>query len=406
MSFENHLESFINNENSKGNFKNYNPESIKKAAAVIGNPQNKYKVFHIAGTNGKGSSAFYIAQILERSGYKTGLFTSPHLLAVNERISINRQNISDNDAVKIIDKITAVCDTSGLTWFDMITLVAYEYFREKQVQFAVIECGLGGRLDSTNITQDSSPLITSISLDHTLLLGNTLDKITSEKAAIIKSPGIAVTSNTEKEVVDVIEYQSKKVNASLKIYGRDFIYKIREDNKLLVNYGSRSFIGIDLSLITPEQALNFSSALALLIASKTEFDESTLYQDPFEQPLGRFTVLNTKPLIIFDCAHNISSIKAMLDTCKSRQLTKGTVFLSLMADKECESIVSMIKKSSFSLVYVPLNNQRSWIPDNGVCTIMEEDNALSYLDRDGINLFCGSFRLYNKMADIINKTKK
>lgn len=405
MSFENHLNSFINNENSKGNFRNYNPESIKKAAAVIGNPQNEYKIFHIAGTNGKGSSALYIAQILERSGYKTGLFTSPHLLAVNERIAINRQNISDIDAVKIIDKITAACDTSGLTWFDMITLVAYEYFREKQVQFAVIECGLGGRLDSTNIMQDSNPLITSISLDHTLLLGNTLDKITSEKAAIIKSSGIAVTSNTEKEIVDVIEDQSKKANASLKIYGRDFIYNIREDNKLLVNYGSRSFNGINLSLTTPEQALNFSSALALLVASKTEFDESILYQDPFEQPFGRFTVLNTKPLIVFDCAHNISSIKAMLDTCKSRQMTKGTVFLSLMADKECETIVSMIKKSSFSLVYVLLNDQRSWIPDNGSCTIMEENNALSYIDHDGINLFCGSFRLFNKTADIINKTK-
>ena len=406
MSFENHLNSFINNENSKGNFKNYSPESIKKAALTLGNPQNEYTVFHIAGTNGKGSSAYYIAQILQRAGYKVGLFTSPHLIAVNERIIVNNQQISDQDAIKTIDKIISICETSGLTWFDMITLTAYEYFRQQKVKYAVIECGLGGKLDSTNITSNSFPLITSISLDHTLLLGDTLTKIASEKAAIIKNTGIAVTSNTDPEIVDVIKAQSLKVNASLKIYGQDFFYKALNDNKISVTCKSRVFNGISLSLPTPEQAQNFSAALTLIAESETRFDENILYQAPFVQPPGRFTLLHSNPSVIFDCAHNISSVQAMLKICETRQYTTGTVFLSLMADKDCNTIVDMINNSTFSLIYVPLNDQRAWLPERGSCTIMDESNELPYINYEGINLFCGSFRLFNKTADIIRKIDK
>ena len=161
-------------------------ENIRKFLQVLGNPQNNLKCFHIAGSNGKGSTASFIASILQTAGFKTGLYTSPHFVRFNERIRINGEEIDDEYIASFYDKHELFINENKLTFFEVTTALAFTYFSEKKVNYAVIETGLGGRLDATNVLKPLAVVLTSISLEHTQHLGNTIEKIATEKAAIIK----------------------------------------------------------------------------------------------------------------------------------------------------------------------------------------------------------------------------
>ena len=176
----------------------------------------KIKTIHLAGTNGKGSTASLIAKILQEQGLKVGLYTSPHLVRFNERIRINGKTISDDDIVYFINKHKQIIEESSITFFEATTALAFSYFAKNNVDIAIIETGLGGRLDSTNVIIPIQTIITEIDYDHTHILGESIDLITSEKCGILKKGIPALTANLNKEVIEVIERCSKDKNCELK----------------------------------------------------------------------------------------------------------------------------------------------------------------------------------------------
>ncbi|MGL4368607.1 MAG: bifunctional folylpolyglutamate synthase/dihydrofolate synthase, partial [Spirochaetota bacterium] len=180
------LERYVNNEKkAAAPFEEYSLKGITETLAALGNPHRQFRSVHIAGTNGKGSVCHALAEIFMESGLCTGLYTSPHLLSLHERIRINGREISDKELIRYFDKIESVCRNVTLTYFDMLTAAAFLHFADAGTDIAVIETGLGGRLDSTNVITPALSLITDISMDHTHLLGGDISQIAAEKAGII-----------------------------------------------------------------------------------------------------------------------------------------------------------------------------------------------------------------------------
>ena len=207
-------------------------ENIKSLSVLLDNPYRKFKSIHIAGSNGKGSVANKIAKSLEFSGYRVGLFTSPHISCFRERICINGEMISEEDVEKILSEIFALCEEENImaTFFEMTTMLAFQYFAQEEVDFAVIETGLGGRMDATNIITPILSVVTSISLEHTDLLGKTKEEIAREKAGIIK-PGIPVVVGPRacQRVMKEAALWNRSVYISVKKKNMDF----EEENKNL-----------------------------------------------------------------------------------------------------------------------------------------------------------------------------
>ncbi|MFH1238523.1 MAG: Mur ligase family protein, partial [bacterium] len=178
---------------------------IKRVLKLLGNPQDKLKIIHIAGTNGKGSTAAFTASILQEAGYQVGLYTSPHLVDFRERIQINGQPVSSRQVAKLFSRIRSKAPNHGLTYFEFTTIAAFLHFVRHKVDFAVIEVGLGGRLDATNaIKNNLAAVITNVDFDHTEYLGRTLEKIAFEKAGIIREKGTVINGSDQKEAIKVI----------------------------------------------------------------------------------------------------------------------------------------------------------------------------------------------------------
>src|SRR6478736_2330023 len=193
----------------------HNLSNTIKLCQALGNPQHKFKSVHVAGTNGKGSSSHMIASILQEAGYKTGLYTSPHLKDFTERIKINGEVIEQNFIIDFVERIKPTIEEVQPSFFEITVAMAFDYFASKHVDVAVIEVGLGGRLDSTNVITPLISLITNISFDHKDILGDTLQKIASEKAGIIKKGVPVVISEEQDEVRDVFIKKSEEVNAEI-----------------------------------------------------------------------------------------------------------------------------------------------------------------------------------------------
>lgn len=283
-------------------------ENIKNFMEEIGNPQLKLKTFHIAGSNGKGSTSSNIASILTSKGLKVGLYTSPHFIRFNERIRINGVEIPDSYVVSFYNEYEKYIDENKLTFFEVTTAMAFKYFYESNVDYAVIETGLGGRLDATNVLNPSPCIITSISLEHTNVLGNTLQEIALEKAGIIK-PGAAVfAGRMPKEALNVIKEVSEKQKAVFYNF-EDFF----TESTLDVNDNKYDFGTIHLELKGDYQILNASLAILTLeknglITNKEEAIKGLSDVILNTGLSGRYEYFNTNPDILFDSAHNIEGI--------------------------------------------------------------------------------------------------
>jgi len=221
------LNTFINNEN-RTDFRQYGLDHVAKLLDHFGSPNRSITTIHVAGTNGKGSVAHMLNSIFMSAGYATGLYTSPHLLEINERIRIRNSAISDEDFARYVDEIVAYAGADPAlhpTYFDILTVCAFRYFCDLRVDIAIIETGLGGRLDSTNVIVPLSTIITEISMDHVHILGNTLEEITREKAGIIKEKVPVVTSNTDPGILKILIETSYEMNAPIFSLNRDFSAK-------------------------------------------------------------------------------------------------------------------------------------------------------------------------------------
>ena len=294
---------------SKDKFRiNLGLERISEVLDLLDNPQNKIKTIHIAGTNGKGSTSAMLAKILEKSGYKVGLYTSPHLVKYNERIKISSLDISDTDFSTLLKKVNALAADNNivLTEFEALTVVAFLYFYKEKTDIAIIEVGLGGRLDATNVITPIFEIITSISFDHTELLGDGLEKIAFEKSGIIK-PNSVVIANSNNAGLDIITNTALSMDAELKIASesickafRNGINEIEIDGQIYKTNLFGDFQGDNLSLVI--KSLEVLQDKGFKINNLNEALLSVYWP-------ARMQFL--KKNVILDGAHNPSAAKAL-----------------------------------------------------------------------------------------------
>ncbi len=295
----------------------------------LGNPQSKYPIIHVAGTKGKGSTSALCASGLQAAGYKVGLYTSPHLLDYTERIQINGAPISHEQLVELVEEIKpAVSRVPFLTTFEITTALAFLAFAKYGVNAAVFEVGLGGRLDATNIVTPKVSVITSLSYDHTAVLGNTLTLIAGEKAGIIKD-GVPVVSSPQKdEPLEVLERVAALKNSSLTLVGRDVKFELVESSlegqELTVDsgrwtvYGPRSTVKLRIPLLGNHQIENAATAYTALKISGIPITDEQI-QKGFSQVQwrARFEIARREPPVIFDSAHNQDSFAKLSETLET-----------------------------------------------------------------------------------------
>jgi dihydrofolate synthase / folylpolyglutamate synthase len=330
-----------------------------KLCEHLDNPQHKFNSIHIAGTNGKGSSSHYIASILQSAGYKTGLYTSPHLKSYSERIRFNGQPIPEQNVVDFVEKNKAFLEELKPSFFEMSVGMAFEYFAKEQVDIAVIEVGLGGRLDSTNIITPLASLITNISFDHMDILGDTLEKIATEKAGIIKEKIPVVISEKASETETVFREKANHVNAP--IYFAEDYFSVLNSNEsdsflkiYLLDNSKNSTIELQSQLLGKYQLKNILGVLKLIdILQQKDFQISeTHIQEGISKVIsqtglkGRWQILSEKPLMICDTAHNFSGISQILESIKNLKYQKLWMILGFVSDKDISSILQLLPKDA------------------------------------------------------------
>jgi len=290
---------------------------------ALGEPQNAYPIIHVAGTKGKGSTSALCASALQAAGYKVGLYTSPHLADYCERIQIDASPLAHGQLVALVDEVRpAVARVPKLTTFEITTAIGFLAFARAGVDAAVVEVGLGGRLDATNVATPRVSVITSLSMDHTAVLGGTLAKIAGEKAGIIKE-GIPVVSSPQKaEALDVLERVARERSASLTLVGRDvkfaFVSSSLDGQHFIIHNSEFRIMNYEIPLLGQHQMINAATAYAALQASGLAVSDETI-QKGFSQVKwpARFEVARREPPVIFDSAHNDDSFARLRETLET-----------------------------------------------------------------------------------------
>jgi len=322
--------------------------TIKKILSNLNNPQRTYGCIHVAGTNGKGSVASSLATILFRSGYKTGLYTSPHLVRFNERIQINNRPISNKNVLAAFNAVRQVHHgRREPTFFEFATAMALHEFGRQQVEWAVIETGMGGRLDATNVIQPELSIITNISLEHRDYLGNTLSQIAAEKAGIIKRRKPVVTGIRQKKARQVVEQVAVQKNAALYRLGRDF--KVRRNTPGTFSYYGLENTWHDLqtALQGSHQADNAALVLAaceLLSRRKTRLEPADIKNGLRTNHWpGRLETVSEKPLIMMDGAHNLAAARNLARYLASNLAgRKITMVIGILNDKPYKAMLDSL----------------------------------------------------------------
>lgn len=292
----------------------FNLDRMRELLNELGNPQDQYPIIHVAGTKGKGSVSALCASALQAAGYRVGLYTSPHLLDYCERIQISGQPVTHTDFVSLVERIQpAVAKIPKLTTFEITTALGFLYFAQEKVKAAVLEVGLGGRLDATNVITPQVSVITSLSYDHMAVLGNTLAQIAGEKAGIIK-PGVPVVSAPQKEeALIVLTRIAKERNSQFTLIGRDISFRslnhsLDGQSLELVDRTRSSSLGLNLPLLGIHQIENAATAYAALKTSSLNISDAAIQKGFAEVRWpARFEVARRVPPVIFDSAHNQDS---------------------------------------------------------------------------------------------------
>ena len=311
-----------------------NLDNTLKIAELLGKPHQKLNCIHVAGTNGKGSSSHMLAAVLQQSGYKTGLYTSPHLLDFRERIKINGKLIPKNYVIEFVKKYREAFEQIEPSFFEWTVGLAFDYFANEEVDAAIIEVGLGGRLDSTNIITPKACLITNISFDHTNLLGDTLEKIAREKAGIIKARVPVVVSQYQSESGPLFSALAKDLKAPLEFADKN--YKVLESKTvngllqvLVLNKKNEQSETYELDLTGNYQLKNLLGVLNTieLIEKAGYLIETANVKNALKQTskltglLGRWQKLGEKPFVYADTGHNEDGIKVLLENLKNYQFS-------------------------------------------------------------------------------------
>lgn len=326
---------------------------------ALGNPEKKLKCVHVAGTNGKGSSSHMLAAILQKAGYKTGLYTSPHLVDFRERVKINGKPIPKADVVKFVGEHQAVFERIEPSFFEWTVGLAFHYFEQQEVDVAVIEVGLGGRLDSTNVITPVACLITNIGMDHMNLLGDTLPKIAEEKAGIIKLRVPVTISQTQLEVISVFNAKAKELKAPIEFADKNYkvlsaVHQKQLFSVELLHKKTNTKHTYKLDLQGTYQVKNLMGVLNTVEVLKqkgfiieTENIEAALAQVQKMTGLhGRWETIHEKPLVIADTGHNEDGIKEVLENLKRYTYKTLHVVLGVVNDKDISKILKLLPKDA------------------------------------------------------------
>jgi len=333
-------------------------EPTRKYLELLGNPQNSFKTIHIGGTNGKGSTSAYIAAILEAAGYKVGLYTSPHLERFNERIKINGVEITDTDAARLLtkskvifEKMIAYPEPMPLRFFDILTGVCFKYFEEQGVDYGVIEVGLGGRLDATNVIEPLVSVITNIGYEHVNILGPTLEDIAYEKAGIIKPHTPVVTGETKKNILKVFEKTAEEENTEV-IQVSDYAEYERikaspEGQVFNLETQREEYHGLKTSLLGIHQIINATTAVTAI--ETLEQYGITIPRQAIIKGVkkvywpGRLEVVHHNPAVVLDCAKDAEATEAVRETIISDLNDRRIIaVVSMSSDKNIEGMIENI----------------------------------------------------------------
>lgn len=342
-------------------------DKILKLLHEMGNPQTKFKSIHIAGTNGKGSTAALLESIYRHAGYKTGLFTSPHLLAINERIQINAVPIPMEKLISGVDKLKDDIERIRCTYFEALTALAFRYFADSGIDVALVEVGLGGRLDATNVILPVLSIITQIDLDHTEHLGKTLTEIANEKAHIIKTNIPCLWQSQNPEVSAVISKYASEQNSEPRTL--DEMCSV-QTNRCTEDFSEFNLIFADdkfedLKLQLPGSYQINNAALAVA-ATKILYEKFDLTKEDVYRGLrnvkwpGRLQKLKDRPKIIVDVAHNTAAVKAIMkDLKRIYQFERLIVLIGLLNDKNFREISNIIASAAESVFVVTPDSERA-----------------------------------------------
>ena len=311
-------------------------QNIYDLSSYLGDPHTKLKTIHVGGTNGKGSTSHILSSILQESGYNVGLYTSPHLKDFRERIKINGDCIAKDNVVKFIESHKEYLDGNKLSFFEMTVGMAFDYFKNQEVDIAIIEVGMGGRLDSTNIIDPEISVITNIGLDHTKFLGNNLLEIAHEKSGIIKKGKTVIIGETQEELVDVFINKAKELNS--KITFADQQKKHNYISDLQGSFQSKN-IQTAISVIHELTKSNWNVDIDAIRLGISRVHTNTGFT-------GRWTVLNQNPLTICDTAHNKEGLSIVLKDISSIKYSKLHFVIGFVEDKELDSIIDLFPKDA------------------------------------------------------------
>lgn len=332
-------------------------EPTKHILELLGNPHHKFKSIHIGGTNGKGSTSAMIASILIAQGFKVGLYISPHLERFNERISVNGEYISDADIAgfltcieSLFDKMMRYPEPMPLRFFDLVTALAFSYFANQDVDFAVVEVGLGGRLDATNVLHPLVSVITNIGYEHTNILGETLVEIAGEKAGIIKPNSVLITATENPKILNVFQVKADEVDSKIIHVGRDVTYETIcssiQGQRFRVS-SSEEYNDLFITLLGNHQVINAVTAIATIEAlqiSNIKIEKIAIIKGLRDTRWpARLEVIGRKPLIVLDCAKDVEATEVVRLTIENEfEFDHLFAVMAISSDKKHEGMIRNI----------------------------------------------------------------
>ncbi|WP_297580878.1 folylpolyglutamate synthase/dihydrofolate synthase family protein [uncultured Lactobacillus sp.] len=329
---------------------------IRRILKQLNNPQDSVKTIHVTGTNGKGSTSYYLSNLLQKAGQKTGLFVSPYIYEFNERIQLNGKNISNNDLIKTANKIEMAIEilkkddpSFSLVTFEYEVALAFQFFAQEQCDYAVIEVGIGGEHDKTNVIVPEVSIITTIGLDHEKIIGPTLKDIAQEKSGIIKSNKPVVLGNVPQDVLEILLNKAQSKNSKSFLLGRDFQIKTMpdvieyQDSKNLYNFALRPLV----------EAYDIGVAVQAIQLLQLDLDRKKLEEAINETRIpGRYHIIQTRPEIIVDGAHNLQAMENLLDLVRKKKKGQIYVLLGMMKDKDLGPITRLFKNEKVTLTRI------------------------------------------------------
>jgi dihydrofolate synthase/folylpolyglutamate synthase len=346
----------------------------------VSNPHKKIETVHIAGTKGKGSTATMLAKMLEANDYCVGLYTSPHVTTLHERIVINGEMITEKEMLGLVNRLHGTLEKMGTkddspTFFEIMTAISFMYFADKQVDLAIIETGLGGRLDSTNVIEPAVVGITSISIDHQNVLGKTIDLIAKEKAGIIKKGVPVVTVQQDPTAMRTIKHHAATVDAPLSVTGTDIDFSYRFESsrehgphtRICVTTPISRFEHLRVPLPGEHQAINCGLALAMLDKLKEqgyELDDEKSKEGLMNVSMtGRMEIISGDPRIIVDTAHNAASIRALIQAIGQHvPYDSMVVIFGCNADKDVDGMLNQLQYGADKVIFIKSNSPKAMMP--------------------------------------------